>query len=294
MQSITYSTKEGVRANTLVSLMLVEILNQKIRNNDHMNMLPVTGYTDPNLQVGSKTQDGLTVTRIYGMSAHFVVYETIEAGVGIQYSNEVGVGAHSAKVRFDEVSALISSECPKHAQRTFHSQSARALCSCFYQASYGKSVSTEVFDKIVDAIFQVKTSIAKRSYVMYACSACALVSVAGLIALWIMAACQLHLGYFPNLLRGALCGSAGALFSVLIGCAQKKLSDELTTPDAINYQGVLRIIVGGLGGALAIAAIDSNQLFPWAKGLVPATVFICAGAGFVERMIPDLFSRESE
>lgn len=257
-------------------------------------MRPATGFKNPNYKQGSKTPTGATISKIYETSPHYVIYESEEYGLGMHCSNEVALDAHAAIARVDEIQALLNSECPEYAREALHSRCAAVLGTCFSQAANGDKVSTENLDKIVAAVYYAKDAQAKRTYIKFACLTWVSISIVGFLALWAIASWKLHLGYFPKLLLGAVCGSAGGLLSVLISCNKIELSNELTTPEAINYQGAIRIVVGCFGGALAMAAIDSDQLFPWAKGLVPATVFICAAAGFVERMIPDLFSKQPE
>jgi hypothetical protein len=257
-------------------------------------MLTITGFKRPSYKTGSTTVDGLTVEAVCGSSEHYIVYLTKEHGLGLQYSQEVGAAAHEAIVQATDVQAFINERCPSGSQREFTQQLAVILSNSLGQAANEQAIGMQGFQRLKESVRAARTARARRSYVANAALSWAIASVLGVIALKIILATGLNLGYIPSLIKGAACGAGGALLSVLIGSAKFQLSDDLTTENMNNYQGTLRIMAGCLGGALAIAAIDSNQFFPWAKGNAPAYTFVCAAAGFVERMVPQLMAQTVE
>jgi hypothetical protein len=92
---------------------------------------------------------------------------------------------------------------------------------------------------------------------------------------------------------GVAGGVAGSSVSI-VQRARSLESDPLDSAVLLGLHGLTRVILGGIFGALLVAAIKANIILGHFSDSGWATFGLAAGAGFTERWVPELLGNPAE
>ena len=164
----------------------------------------------------------------------------------------------------------------------FRAQQSTADAASFFRAS------RDFVERCVEAIFRSR-------YIMASIEAFLLLSAFIIIYLIVYGgSLDSSSGLDPSrLLGGGFAGMVGALVSVIQRGNSLTLSPFYSVPHVV-FQGILRMFLGLLFGALAVIAVDAQILLGLLKGNISSLALLCVAAGFSERLIPDLLEQISE
>jgi hypothetical protein len=150
------------------------------------------------------------------------------------------------------------------------------------------------------AITDERTSWARFQYLMVASGSCIasilICSILAIRALWVFFGFNDH--YVAMLWLAGGTGTVGAFFSIAIAIRSRTILTDLRARDNFS-DAILRILIGGIAGALIIAFLDTKLIsfsfdaHPFLVDpdhwiMVMLAAFI---SGFSERLIPDLLAK---
>ncbi|MHA2217846.1 MAG: hypothetical protein ACXACY_18075 [Candidatus Hodarchaeales archaeon] len=96
--------------------------------------------------------------------------------------------------------------------------------------------------------------------------------------------------YYKLIALSAILGVVGALLSILIGSRIQQI-DPFVSPRYMVIDSIARALIGMIAAPVVILLYLGDFIFTVAKGNIFLQSFISIGAGFFERLAPDLLGR---
>jgi hypothetical protein len=231
-------------------------------------------------QLEEYIQQAPEVKAVIAFSPHYSVWISGADRINYRYSSDM-LGVEESVSEFTRIGALADAVLPQANKAAFNRQLGAALVMAF-KLKPGKE-TREIFGPVELLIESILQNDLRIKYLM--------VTTLSVVILVSLAYAMYALNFLPPSIRMALVsvsgGFVGALISVLerSSTLQGKVSESL---NLIVFQGVLRILLGGIFGLTAYSAAQLNIAFGFLGSTNPALLLLGLAAGFSERLIPEL------
>lgn len=233
---------------------------------------------------GSKDSFGRVIKTVIGRHRHMIVYITERREIGWHYK-DLPERLRPAVTEFE----MLLSDAGRSLPKRLHTPAIDLIGKSLYAALLcpdGEDPKTR-FDQAKNFIQGKAVERARLTYILLSLLSAALLLVAADTIL-------LHLLSFPV---GIVAGMGGGLLGASISIIQRgrKLPvNPIDSPLYLGFQGLLRVVLGLIFGALLMVASQANLVLGTIAANPSALFFVSVAAGMSERFVPDLLVRSLE
>lgn len=235
-------------------------------------------------KVGDKCETGQEIDTILGQSSKACVYTTMDSHLRWEYFLNDGNTPdwmNPGIEEFNDLMVAISSIKSKRAKSQLFIQLGKALYTTI-NTDEEKNL-TDNYIKIRSSIENISKEKAKIEYVLYAMAICLVFSVIAILILKFIIDSDIMTQQY---LKGAIFGSLGAIFSILLRNDNIEIS-TFSSSKFIFFQAFIRMFTGIGAGVLLVLCIKANLIFGAVKSDPIVISALSIFAGFGERFIPE-------
>lgn len=235
------------------------------------------------LRLGSKDLDGHTIKAVFGPHRHMVVYVT-DGGIKWHY-NQLPERLRPAVGEFEALKHLARSALPPKLQERAEELLAAALYKALLTPE--KQNPKSAFKTVKDYIRRKSTERARLYYVLLSL---------GLAILFAGAACVFTYAAESADVKSVATGVAAGVLGAAISIIQRGWRLPVDPLDSVYHfgaQGFVRVVLGGVFGAVFVALSQANLAFGTIANNRWALFGLAVAAGVSERFVPDLLERSA-
>lgn len=186
---------------------------------------------------------------------------------------------------YDRIYALSSAMLPKSQRTVFNRRLAATLSKGFRNQTNDTDAAINLFAPLESLIHKAAESSIRTKYIV----ATVLAAATTILTLTILLATGLIPAPYKPLVI-ALSGGITGTFISLIERSNTIAASEYNSTPLTLLQGLVRVCLGGLFGAIAFLAASSGFAFTAFTQSNAQIVLLAIAAGFSERLIPDLIN----